>query len=401
MPHEAVCQAPADGVEPGATAALQPDLHARRVGAEEAGQDRVPPPDEEQEGWEFNRSDAEFARLEANPDIGRDFLGEGGSVRLFLSKGDYIVAGSELNDEASYIAQSEAVKHAKPEVAAAMRQSIGHDHKYLTDGFFDPIGGRSFSNSSANQVASTFTQPAPQAETPPPPAKLGRKGRHATGSSAATSALNTGDEQEAGADDTKKDRDVGSDRNRAVGSARKDQKFMIEALTTNLAGAAATLQNPELDAQDELYTNELKVRMELGDLLLNQKWDGTKAYEDQDVLEKAIADKIASFSIPPAQDPANLISLRAVENNIKNITSANCEDSLKKAVAEGQRPKPRPNPRPRRTRAQTSSSCLLRRSRGRGWTQTRRRRHCRRQLAFCGPQFRRLWGLDVEGDRRV
>ena len=119
-------------------------------------------------GWEFGRSDAEFARLEANPDIGRDFLGEGGSVRLFLSKGDYIVAGSELNDEASYIAQSKAVKHAKPEVAAAMRQSIGHDHKYLTDGFFDPIGGRSFSNSSANQVASTFTQPAPQAETPPP-----------------------------------------------------------------------------------------------------------------------------------------------------------------------------------------------------------------------------------------
>ena len=218
---------------------------------------------------------------------------------------------------------------------------------------------------------------------------------------AATSALNTGDEQEAGADDAKKDRDVGSDRNRAVGSARKDQKFMIEALTTNLAGATAALQNPELDAQDELYTNELKVRMELGDLLLNQKWDGTKAYEDQDALEKAIEEKIASFSIPPVQDPANLISLRAVENNIKNITNANCEDSLKKAVAEGQRPKPRPNPRPRRTRAQTSSSCLIRRSRGRDWTQTRRRRHCRRQLAFCGPQFRKLWGLDVEGDRRV
>ena len=283
-------------------------------------------------GWELSRSDAEFARLEANPDIGRDFLGEGGSVRLFLSKGDYIVAGSELNDEASYIAQSKAVKHAKPEVAAAMRQSIGHDHKYLTDGFFDPIGGRSFSNSSANQVASTFTQPAPQAETPP--AKLGRKGRHATGSSVATSALDTGDEQEVGADDTKKDRDVGSDRNRAVGSARKDQKFMIEALTTNLAGAAAALQNPELDAQDELYTNELKVRMELGDLLLNQKWDGTKAYEDQDALEKAIEENLASFSIPPVQGPANLISLRAVENKIKNITSANCEDSSKKAVAE-------------------------------------------------------------------
>jgi hypothetical protein len=94
--------------------------------------------------WDSKRCDIEWEKLKANPATQRDYLGEGGSLRLWVAKGDYVGAHNEKGQERAVESTSKQMKEPKAEVMEDMRKAVGCEFRFFSDDFFPTSAARRF-----------------------------------------------------------------------------------------------------------------------------------------------------------------------------------------------------------------------------------------------------------------